>query len=1423
MSASSSEFLSRIRRSRNGLHVLVLMALAYLPALTAAPGKLPADTKLYLYLNPARLTSDAPYSWDSRQFAGWVPHQTLSYLWPSGPWYSFCNAVGMPDWIAHRLWIGTLMFAAGLGARWAAKHLGIPATGALIAAMFYQLSPYVLPYVSRTSAMLLPWAGLGWLVGLTVRAATRTKWRDVALFGLVMVTVAAPNATAILMIAPGPVLWLLHAAWGRSISWRRALFVAAKLGAISLLMSAWWIAMLSVQGRFGADVLGYSETLQAVSFTSSSAEALRGMGYWLFYIRDPIGFATAAAFSYMSSGRLIVITFAVLGVSLLGLAITRWASRRYAVLLVFVGVVLAVGVHPIDHPSPLMSPLANNSRSALSLAMRSSTRALPLSTLGLALGAGALVAAIARSHWRLRSAAPWLVGAIAIANLPALFDGGFVDPNLIHDQHPPLAWTQAAKALDAAPTGYRVMQLPGEEFGAFRWGYTVDPPLPGLTNRALISRDLLPLGSPAAMDTIYALDDRFQEGTAELGSVAPIARLFGADTIWLPNDAAFERFRSPRPEIVTQMFSKASAQLGPTVAYGPPVVNTPQFAMVDEQSISNKVVGNPVAPVVLVPVLKPEPIARAKTHTVVVAGSGDGLVDAAAAGVIAGDELIRYAADLPATFRSASTNKSPDPVTQADRVIITDSNRDRAHQWRGSQDVTGFTEDGSPGNAGVLRFDSADQRIPVFANETSADMTIAEQRGPIRAAASSYGEPFAYRPEDRAAMAVDGDPSTAWLVAERSDAVGEFLRINTDTPVDHFTLVQPLDQRNRWITAVTITDGVDTYPIDLTDSSRGAGGQLVQLRGPSKQIFIRIDATASAVLRPGEGLDAVGFAEVSTALGRSDEIVRVPNNVLSRVGEDQPVDIVFNRLRTRPTNRYRGDPEPGLERAFSLRQPRTFTVSGTARLSQRSNDATLAALIGWTGTTSNRHLVGVAAMGGWAATDGDTSTSWVSPFGAAIGSTLHIPLSSLQTITTLMLRQPTSAQFALITEITVSNGATSQTVAVPLPDPNGVSTITLAGMTASILDLTIADTNHALTTDRRYGDSIELPVGISEISGPGINASALPAKLDSGCRNDLITVDGNPVSVRISGVLADLLADQNATVTLCAAQDVKLGANEHIVHTVPGLHSALDINSLLLRSAPTRARQPTANAQPAPKVDVVDVGRASRTLVIEACPTECWLVFGEGYNIGWEATSSGSSLGVQQQVDGGFNGWLLPASNSARTIELRWTGQDNVNLGLLITAVGLLLCLGLIVFDRRRTDPLELDRPVFAAVWGAPVRGKPFWRSLPGVTSESAVAVVIAATSGALVIAPIWGGLCGLIAFLGCVVLRRPHLLGVTALAISGYMGATMVHRVRANHPFADPGWPGVFNDLHRLGLAVIVLLLASISTRRSSVDPASR
>ena len=114
------------------------------------------------------------------------------------------------------------------------------------------------------------------------------------------------------------------------------------------------MAAVSIQGKLGADVLAYSESLKVVSFTSTSTEVWRGLGYWLTYIRDPYAATTTAGADYMTSSKVILAGFLLLILGVVGLVAVRWRQRRYAVALVVTGVVLGVGVHPIDHPSPLM-------------------------------------------------------------------------------------------------------------------------------------------------------------------------------------------------------------------------------------------------------------------------------------------------------------------------------------------------------------------------------------------------------------------------------------------------------------------------------------------------------------------------------------------------------------------------------------------------------------------------------------------------------------------------------------------------------------------------------------------------------------------------------------------------------------------------------------------------------------------------------------------------------------------------------------------------------------------------------------------------------------------------------------------------------------------------------------------------------------
>ena len=175
---------------------------------------------------------------------------------------------------------------------------------------------------------------------------------------------------------------------------------------------------------------------------------------------------------------------------------------------------------------------------------------------------------------------------------------------------------------------------------------------------------------------------------------------------------------------------------------------------------------------------------------------------------------------------------SLDAASRADQVIVTDSNRKQAHHWRGSQDALGFVEGvddgvrrGRRGRPPTARVPRPDDRRPDRRRTERAD------RGDGQ---SAYGEPTAYRPEDRAALAIDGDPTTAWQVGDRADPLGEYLRLELAEPttVGALQIVQPQSgSSNRRITELDVRteDGVRPrharrHVVRHTPASRSTSG-----------------------------------------------------------------------------------------------------------------------------------------------------------------------------------------------------------------------------------------------------------------------------------------------------------------------------------------------------------------------------------------------------------------------------------------------------------------------------------------------------------------------------------------------------------------------------------------------------------------------
>jgi arabinofuranan 3-O-arabinosyltransferase len=125
--------LPRFLTQRPPVGVLMLAVVSYVPLLLTHRGKLGADTKAYLYLDPAKLMGKAAYLWDPSVGLGTVTHQNIGYLFPTGPYYWLLSELHVPDWIAQRLWFGSIIFLAGLGVRYLLHTLRWEGPGVTVA------------------------------------------------------------------------------------------------------------------------------------------------------------------------------------------------------------------------------------------------------------------------------------------------------------------------------------------------------------------------------------------------------------------------------------------------------------------------------------------------------------------------------------------------------------------------------------------------------------------------------------------------------------------------------------------------------------------------------------------------------------------------------------------------------------------------------------------------------------------------------------------------------------------------------------------------------------------------------------------------------------------------------------------------------------------------------------------------------------------------------------------------------------------------------------------------------------------------------------------------------------------------------------------------------------------------------------------
>jgi len=1384
---------------RDRIQTLVLAAVAYLPLLANDMGRVAADTKAYLYLDPGRLLAGAPYMWQPEVAMGTVTHQNIGYLWPVGPFFWLGEAIGLPDWITQRLWLGSVLLAAGLGMRWFLRTLGWRGAALLVSSLAYMLSPYLLNYVDRHSVILLPWAGLPWLMGLTVRALRTPGWRHAAIFGLVTLTVGGVNASSLLLVGIGPVAWLAWCAVEGSAPWRRVVGTAARIGLAFAATGIWWMVGLAIQSRYGLPTLHLTENYKVVSDAATAPELFRGLGYWYFYGQGRLGAWIEPATSYTRWA--LPLSFALPLLALLAAAIIRFRHRGHALMLIVLGLLVGIGAHPYDGPSPLGRIFRDLTLTDAGLALRSTPRALPLSILGtsMLLGAGAAAMGRWRPRWEQPVAA--LLCVLVVANLSPLWQGEILGSLVQRPEDVPGYWHEAAAHLDASGDGTRVLELPGSDFAAYRWGNSGDPVLPGLMDRPYVARELIPQGSPASAALLVALDSEVQEGRLDPDGLAPLARLMGVGDIVLRSDLQFERFRTPRPDDLWADLRDAPG-FGPAVSFGTPVANVagPERPLLDQHTLSRPVGSQHPAPAIVLPVLDAQPILRIAdpTRSIVLSGDADGLVAAAGEGLLEAGRPVLFSASLLDHVLLASA------LGSNARLILTDTNRLQGRRWGTIRETTGYTQ---RWDEEVDRGDLSDQRLDVLPVRPGT-LTVARQTG-IRADASGYGNPVTFTAGDRPFHAVDGRLDTAWTVGAFDEVVGEHLTLTLDepAPIESLTFVQARSQgQNRWITDLRIHLDDQAMDVVLDATSRTPPGQLVHLSGADiRVVVLEVRDTDVGRLDHYAGVTGVGFAEVGVAGVAADETILLPTDLTDLLGYDSGAElaIVLTRQRSDPRDPIRSEPERGMDRTMDLPWARTFELRGEARWSAHADDALLDDP-GAPRVRATASLAGDLVSRGRAAFDDDPTTAWQPPIGPQDGQAVTIT-------------HPVPRAFRDLTLTYRADGLHSAPSAVTvLVDGVPIGRSTLPGTLRAADDLVTVDLGLPDATGRsltmRIDEVVErrtmnwysglpdvLPVAIVDISD-GFDFPERPQRIDTGCREDLLRLDGRSVPVRITGSTPDAFARRPLAVTACGPT-LELSEGEHRIVATAGADSMYDLDRLVLTSA-SSVIAPTHAGMPSLRVQKLD--RTEILLEVEGATSPYWLILGQSLSAGWQLRDdAGLDHGPPRLVDGFANGWLVAPDDAARTsFRLVWAPQRTVWIGLWASVMAALACLLVAIRGRRDSGPLAPGSPVFEDPR----------RSRRVVPDGRAVALGLFVATFSVVNLPSWhiaGPVIGLLmtlALRGSIPRRTMPVLAVLAMGSAAALIA--IEQIRFRHP-RDFVWPLFFEGYHVLGVLAILCLAA--------------
>lgn len=1231
---------------------LVLSAIVLIGCFLQAPGRLVRDTKLDLVIDPVGFLTRTLHLWDPSASFGQLQNQAVGYLFPIGPFFAIGHAIGVPGWILQRVWFAGLLLVGLWGALRVLEALDIGRPGSrVLGAGMYGLSPSVLTLVGFQSGAELPHALLPWVLLPLVTGAERgSPRRAAALSGLAIVCMGGVNAAASIAVLILPALWLLTRQPGAR---RRALLGWWALAVV--LATSWWAIPLVLQGRYGLAFSAYTETATITTATTSSVEVLRGTGNWVGYLVVGGRPWLQGAWSMITLPAVVLATALLTGIGLGGLARRDMPERTMLALTLGV----AVAVMTSGYTGAFGGGVSGPARALLDgplAAFRNLHKFSPVVALVIALGLAHGATGLAtwtRSLWTRTGRTPPVWGRPLVALLALVVLGTAAFPvvsgrvaTLGSFEAIPGYWHDTADWLTEQSDGDRALILPGTSFGEYEWGRTFNEPLQPLTGDPWAVRDLIPLGSVGAVRLLDGVEELLTTGTSS-PALAPYLARAGVRYVVVRNDLDVRRVSAPRPQIVRAVLADTPglervAQFGPEVE--PLAVTTRLVPDVSGaatetlQAVEIYEVAPDAAQLVTYPTADTK-VLSGGPEALLPVGEAAALEDRAV--VLSGDE------------RSAL---GPD-----DQWILTDDlgrrdvNFGRVHT-NASYVLT--PDEDSPNTGRTPR-----DRLVVPGIE---HLTTARNRGAADLSASSYALGLARLPEAQPFAAFDGDASTVWRPSRTGSAVGQWIELRLDDPleIDRIGVEIPTARVGRGrVARVQVETEAGRREVTLAASAGANGVTLPE----GDTTYLRI--TITDVQGGTNALEGPGISEITIpGLEVERPLVTPADRPDALDGSVAPL-VVLDRDRADPFDLTRNDEEVGMRRVVRLPDAATFELSGAAAPVPGDSLLRLVESLGEPGeiaVTTTSTWGGLPNFSARHLLDADPDTSWVSD-----------PSNPVPTVT-LRWDEPTSLSEV---RITPTGAPTEAPGSLRLESPAGDRDVLLgpAGQ-GSFGALVTDEITVSFPTSVDPLSNASRAVGLAELEFAQLDDLARPT-LDASAaftrpcgEGPTVTIDDQVIETSLSGQVQDLLEARPLAMQACGGL-VTVGGGRHEIDA-PAV-DLFDPSRLLLTSADAAGGSATG---PRRAVEIDDWDAVERTATV-AAGDEVFLAVAENFNEGWQATLDGARLDAVR-LDGWRQGWVVPEGDGG-TVTMSFA-PDRSYRGALAVGTIFVIALFALAFVRGR-------------------------------------------------------------------------------------------------------------------------------------------